>query len=311
MSDRDTPEHEPLDRDPVDRAYLQAEAMLDDGRARAARRARVLAAVAAAPAAGGPSAQRRSYFGRGGWLIAASIVGVSMMVALQIRSPFQAPQPASPPPAPSKPVPASPPTAAPPPARTAQADARNAGVAQRAPLSLVAPPAPSTAKPAPMVPPQQMLAPPAPPPPIAEAPPLPIPPVEHRIEEPRPPAARSAAPAAAAAIGNGQISELVVTTGKRKALREDEAEQLRAAAAAGRADDVAALLAKGAPVDLPDEAGDTALMKSVRADHPAAAILLRHHGASLDRRNLAGESARSLAATAGDPELDRALGLAP
>ena len=72
-----------------------------------------------------------------------------------------------------------------------------------------------------------------------------------------------------------------------------------------------ALLAKGAPVDLPDAAGDTALMKSVRADHPAAAILLRRRGASLDLRNLAGESARDLAATVGDPELDRALGLKP
>lgn len=104
---------------------------------------------------------------------------------------------------------------------------------------------------------------------------------------------------------------MVVAPAQRRSLREDQAEQLRAAAEAGQADKVAALLAKGAPVDLADEAGDTALMKAVRADHPATAILLRRHGANLDRRNRAGETARDLAAAAGDAELDRALGLKP
>ena len=104
---------------------------------------------------------------------------------------------------------------------------------------------------------------------------------------------------------------MIVTAEKRKSPRDEKAEQLRDAAQAGQADQVAALLAKGAPVDLPDVTGDTALMKSVRADHPATAILLRRRGASLDRRNLAGESARDLAAKVGDPELDRALGLKP
>ena len=42
------------------------------------------------------------------------------------------------------------------------------------------------------------------------------------------------------------------------------------------------------------------LMKSVRPNHPGAAELLRRGGASLDHRNRAGESARDLAAAAGD-----------
>jgi ankyrin repeat protein len=91
----------------------------------------------------------------------------------------------------------------------------------------------------------------------------------------------------------------------------DQAFRLRAAAAAGRATEVEGLLAQGVPVDAPDAAGETALMKSVQADHPAAAAVLRRHGASLDRRNRLGESARDMAAAKADPALDRALGLGP
>ncbi len=92
----------------------------------------------------------------------------------------------------------------------------------------------------------------------------------------------------------------------------DPAARLRAAAAAaGRTAELAALLDQGVAADAPDAAGDTALMKSVRADRPAAAALLRRHGASLDRRNQAGESARDLAAGKADPALDRALGISP
>jgi hypothetical protein len=50
---------------------------------------------------------------------------------------------------------------------------------------------------------------------------------------------------------------------------------------------------------------------SVRADHPAAAALLRRHGASLDHRNRAGESARDMAAERGDAALNQAIGLGP
>ena len=52
-------------------------------------------------------------------------------------------------------------------------------------------------------------------------------------------------------------------------------------------------------------------MKAVQANHPAAAALLRRSGASLDLKNRAGVSARDMAAAIGDPELDRALSLAP
>jgi hypothetical protein len=89
----------------------------------------------------------------------------------------------------------------------------------------------------------------------------------------------------------------------------DRGADLRAAAAAGRIIDVKALLAQGVPVDAPDAEGETQLMKSIDADHPAAAALLLRHGASLDRKNRAGESARDMAKAIGDAALDRAIGL--
>ena len=87
--------------------------------------------------------------------------------------------------------------------------------------------------------------------------------------------------------------------------------RLHAAAAAGRLAELETLLAQGAPVDAPDRAGETALMKSIQARNPAAAALLRRHGASLDRTNRRGVSARDMAASIDDPELNRALGLGP
>jgi ankyrin repeat protein len=87
--------------------------------------------------------------------------------------------------------------------------------------------------------------------------------------------------------------------------------RLRSAAAAGRTAEVQALLDHGVPVDAPDSDGDTALMKSIQADQRAAAALLRRHGASLDHRNSAGESARDLATAKGDAALDQAIGLGP
>jgi len=91
----------------------------------------------------------------------------------------------------------------------------------------------------------------------------------------------------------------------------DQAARLRAAAAAGRTDEVKTLLAQGVPVDAPDADGETALMKSIQADQPATAALLRRHGASLDRKDHAGESARDMATAKGDVALDRAVGLSP
>jgi ankyrin repeat protein len=89
------------------------------------------------------------------------------------------------------------------------------------------------------------------------------------------------------------------------------AEKLRAAAAAGRTGELSALLDQGVPVDAPDAEGETALMKSIQADKPAAAALLRRRGANLDRRNNDGDSARDMAAALEDAELDKALGLEP
>jgi len=86
-------------------------------------------------------------------------------------------------------------------------------------------------------------------------------------------------------------------------------DQLRAAAAAGRTVEVQELLSRRIPVDAADANGETALMKSIRAYQPATAALLIRHGASLDKKNNAGFSARDLATQINDPALNHALGL--
>jgi ankyrin repeat protein len=88
-------------------------------------------------------------------------------------------------------------------------------------------------------------------------------------------------------------------------------DELRAAAGAGRAAEVQELLDRHIPVDSADADGETALMKSVRAAQSATATLLIRHGASLDKKNNAGFSARDLATQINDPALKRALGLQP
>jgi ankyrin repeat protein len=88
-----------------------------------------------------------------------------------------------------------------------------------------------------------------------------------------------------------------------------KAASLRAAAAAGRITELTTLLNQGAPVDTPDESGETALMKAIRAKQAAAAALLLRRGANLELKNRAGQSARDIAASVADPALNRALGL--
>jgi ankyrin repeat protein len=90
-----------------------------------------------------------------------------------------------------------------------------------------------------------------------------------------------------------------------------ESDRLRTAAAAGRTVEVQQLLDRQIPVDAADANGETALMKSIRADQPATATLLMRHGAGLDKKNNAGLSARDLATQINDPALNRALGLQP
>ncbi len=287
--------------DPIDKAYVEAEAMLSDDEERAARRSRVLAAIArepATPAAAPPTQPRRGPdWRRSGWLAAACVVGVSVILVSQIYQPARfRPQSAATPAAPAEPgakpsvprmapAPAAPaPPPLPPPARPALARAR---------VVAAAPTPPPLAVPAP-----------APPPPAvaADKAAVDVQVEGRRISRPTASQAIAEAPAAPAPLSRFESAA---------GLRSDPASRLRAAAAAGLAAEVATLLEQGAPVDAPDAEGDTALIKSTRADQPAVAALLRRHGASLDRRNHAGESARDLATAQDDAQLNRALGLGP
>jgi hypothetical protein len=298
MPDRDLPPD--MTPDPIDAAYDRAEALTGDAAARAARRARVLAVVAnektPLPVAA-RSARSRPARPYGGWLAAAGVAGLSLFLATQLYRPPQSPvtaPPTSATPAPAALPPISPVPAKPPPP-----------IRPRPPaiVPLEAPPSPTlniapVEKPRPLVvPPQDPFSsppPPAPapsPPPPAPPPPPPPPPPAVALDERVEPQATG--PAIAARGSPGQ------------------AFRLRAAAAAGRTAEVEALLAQGVPVDAPDAAGETALMKSIQAGHPAAAAALRRHGASLDRRNRAGESARDMATAKADPVLDQALDLGP
>lgn len=309
------------DHDPLDRAYAQAEAMLDDEAARAARRARVLDAVAAdakAPPVAPP--KRRPSWAAGAWLAAASVAGVSLLLAYQLSVPPIRPAPTAPPPAapasapepePTAPPAASPPvTAAPAPAPTPAPDATTPPAAKAAPAPAAYTPPAMTG--APLEAARVAPAPAAPPPP----PPAPAPPPAQASE--------------------GTVDALIVTGQKREEeiqsaptgmspfsqesmkrsrapaaadLSDARTTRLHAAATAGRLRDLKSLLAQGVPVDATDAAGETALMKAVRARKVEAAALLVGHGASLDRANRAGVSAREMAEAIDDPGLDRALGL--
>lgn len=297
MSDHDAP-------DPIDKAYAQAEAMLDDEAARAARRARVLGAVAsdagAAPIVSAPP-QRRVSWAAGGWLAAASVAGVSVLVAFQLTAPPVRQRPSSPTQVPVAvaPAPVPGPATAPvveaaPPAPPAAQQARvspPADVAVTAPSPFPAPRSQAAAAP---------MAAPAPPP-------LAVPPPADSVEglivsgqaAPPPSAARAARAESSMAQAPAPDSPT------------SRIARLHAAAAADRLAELATLLAQGTPVDAPDSEGETALMKAIQARSPAAAAILRRHGASLDRTNRAGVSARDMAVSINDPELDRALGLEP
>ena len=72
--------------DPIDKAYVEAEAVLSDEAAREARRVRVLAAVAGQDAPDVPAARPRPWR-RSGWLVAASVAGLALFVATQVYRP--------------------------------------------------------------------------------------------------------------------------------------------------------------------------------------------------------------------------------
>lgn len=305
--------------DPMDKAYAEAEAVLHDEAERAARRARVLAAVARpseAPQDARARPARPLAWRQGGWLVAASVAVVSVLVALRFDPPPVDGPPPSPPAA--QVAPAQPPATAPavaPPAPAISPAPPPATVADAAPAAarrLAEPPA--RARPdevvvtgsrqsaelqeAPVIrapPPPEQIARPAPPPP-----PPPPPPSQSFGRMASPPAAPRPP---AAAKSEATVEELVVT---ERAL-DSLGGRLRAAAAAGRTAEVERLLDRGVPIDAADDDGETALMKSVQAERATVAALLRRRGASLDLRNDAGVSARDMAAATDDAELKRAL----
>ncbi|HEY0646983.1 hypothetical protein, partial [Phenylobacterium sp.] len=130
--------------DPMDKAYAQAEAVLNDETERAARRARVLAAVAEAaeaPQDAPAKPVRNPAWRRGGWLAAASVAVVSVLVALRFDPPpvDGPPTPPAPPatrtaPAqPTAPAAAAPPTT--PPAAAPPAPAERAAPAAQKPAA--------------------------------------------------------------------------------------------------------------------------------------------------------------------------------
>jgi hypothetical protein len=281
--------------DPMDKAYAEAEALLNDERERAERRARVLAAVASEPAAAPEAASRstgRGAWARGGWLVAAGVAGFSVLLATQVYLPsLKRPQPELAAPAVTAPaagVEVVPKAAAPAPAQRAAPAASAVAAQATAPVSRAVPPPPAQFAPA---------APAPPPPPPAE-------PAADSVQELVVTGQRIPA-------GDAQAVERRAPAPASKALAApaDLAARLHAAAAAGRTDDLAALLADGAPVDAVDAEGETALMKSIQANRPAAAALLRRRGASLDRQNQAGVSAREMARRLDDAELNHALGI--
>jgi hypothetical protein len=300
MSDHNTP-------DPVDRVYAEAEALLGDDAARRARRSRVLEAVTREPGPETKAAPARAHRPSGwryvGWLTAASIAGLGGLIAYQlspvaglppvagpgeVSSGARPPSAANPPPGPDAPVevqahvqdraaPAAPARYAPPPEERAPEAVQNAA----------APMAPPVAPP-PVLAPEAA----APPPPPAAFP-------QERLESAearRATAAPVAAPAPSARV-QGAAAASSSSLGAR----------LRAAVTAGRTSEVAELLAEGAPVDARDSDGETALMKSIRANQPETAALLRRRGADPDLENRAGVSARDMARAAGEPALERAL----
>ena len=331
MSDPNAP------HDPIDKAYAEAEAMLRDDAERAARRARVLAAVAHAdeaevePASTAMPPPRRSAWRPAPWLMAAGVAGVAVLVTVRMTPPTVVRPPQLPPeaetaapatvtaPTPAQPIaPSSP--APPSPAPRSRAEAA-ADVAPPPPPSLErraprAEPFPAEAVPPPplAIPPiQRRVEAPAPPPP-----PLPIPPVERRVEQPAPPVIVQALPAPAPASRDsraaaGALNEIVVTGSSIRGVAPvtNGAIRLRASASAGRTDDLTALLATGVAVDEPDAAGETALMKAVQAGQSAAITLLRRNGADPDRRNRAGVSARDMATASANPAVQRAMDIAP
>lgn len=331
--------------DPMDKAYIQAEALLDDDAVRAARRARVLAAVAetAAEPQAAP-APSRTLWRRGGWLAAASVAGVSVFIAIQINRPptFERPT--------ASPAEEAPPAAGPTRETAALADSPEAPSVAPPEIRPAAQPSPEMAARARSAPaleetPRASAAPAIPPLPLPPVAPLPPPPVAATPPPPAP-AGRlerrlGSAAAPARAQKPGGVDEVVVTGSRRPSATEDApvrleqpqaaqdvaveelvttahrkaspaeagARRLRDAAAEGRTRDISALLARGVPIDAVDGDGETALMKAVAAKQVDASALLRRRGASLDLKNHAGRSARDMAAALADPKLNKALGL--
>jgi len=321
--------------DPMDQAYVQAEAVLRDEGARAARRARVLAAVAReriTPAAASSPPARLPARRQVGWLAAAAVVGLGVFVATRLYQPAPrqsqtASRPGAPPTLTVPNIVAAPTWTGP--ARSEASERRALPTAPRPPMpapARLSRDAPSGLRKQPtLLPATRGLAfPPAAPPAavagLERSAPAPAANYAHGLRAgaapDEPVNAQSLAPLTAKPASIPAVARPLAATPLNRLessapLPSNEAARLRAAAAAGRTAEMEALLAQGIPVDAPDADGETALMKSIQADQPAAAAMLRRYGARLDRRNHAGERARDMATARGDAGLNRAIGLGP
>jgi hypothetical protein len=321
----------PERRDPIDEVYTEAEELLDDSTARAARRARVLGVVTKEPAAQTAailSSDRRTAWRRGDWLAAASIAGLGVFLATRVYQSASQPLRTLP-----TPPPISAPVAAEPIRTALPAAAKTVSRANRAPMQKTPVPAPLAVTPPPLdIRPVASPRVPAPMPARAlpgEQSPAPseqaIVTAERRAS---PSVAGNSEPAGGmrdeslGALGSARMPEKPATLpppppaflgGSESGAVSpfEQAGKLRAAAAGGRLPEIKDLLSQGVSVDAQDVDGETPLMKSIQADEPTAAALLIRHGARLDHRNRAGVSARQMVRAVGDPALERAVGLTP
>lgn len=261
-------------RQPMDLAYREAEDSVDDALDRAARRSRLLRGIEAAGCSGAAVAARpaaRALRPWGGWLVAAGLACLAVLVGVNVVGPgagvdhsagaMRSAEERS----------------------TVVGDAADAVRRQEARAAEVR----STAKGGASV--------------SAF-------PDESRRESANaaagPAPAEPVAPAANAGAAAAMVSEAgAPARAARMVAAPDLTTDLHALAASGNTSGVVALVTRGVPVDARSANGNTALMTSLLNKRYETARVLLDRGASLDVKNQDGVSAREMMISSGDAEL--------